>query len=320
MKHKIYIFAFFIVPNIVFADITDNLRWSVDTSARYNDYSQPKKSSQIYFLGLDTHKVFSNENGDFAYSVMQFYYTKLSNQNPYPYMFDSPDDGKIIVREAHINYISTLNALPNVRLGHFTMPFGLEDSNDTNGRLLDYGHGSNLGTKLDWGILLNKVHDTFEYKISYTLGGKDDPKSVNGSYLYTGRFSTLSHEDYVFGLSFYFGELDNNDRQRVAFDLQYYYQTWGIKAELAQGQLNDDDERYALFEINKQSIDDAKKLYGQFIYKDRDSFKDPQNIALIGLSYQINTQIEASIEYKKQLMRSNNQKTSLFRAQIRYRY
>ncbi|MBU2970505.1 hypothetical protein KO527_14215 [Pseudoalteromonas sp. C2R02] len=320
MKLKIYIYTFCIIPNLVFADITDNFRWSIDSSARYNDYSEPNKSSQIYFIGLDTHKVFSNNNGDFAYSVMQFYYTKLSNQNPYPFMFDSPNDGKIIVREAHVNYTPSHFLIPNIRIGHFTLPFGLEDSNDTNGRLLDYGHGSTLGTKLDWGILLNKVHDKFEYKVSYTLGGKNDPKSVDGSYLYTGRFSTLSHQDYIFGLSFYFGELDNNERQRVSFDLQYYYQTWGVKAELAQGQFNDDDQRYALIELNKQSIDDSKKIYGQYIYKDSDSFEEAQSLALVGFSYQLNTQLEASIEFKKQLVQVNDGKSSIFRAQIRYRY
>lgn len=320
MKLKIYLYAFCIVPNLVFADMTDNLRWSIDASARYNDFSNPKKASQIYFLGLDTHKIFSNKNGNFAYSVMQFYFTQLSNQNPYPFMFDSPDDGKVIVREAHINYLTTNKWMPNIRLGHFTMPFGLEDSNDTNGRLLDYGHGSNLGTKLDWGFLLNKVHDQFEYKVSYSLGGKDDPKSVAGSNLYTGRISTLSHKDYIFGLSFYYGELDNIDRQRIAFDAQYYYTTWGVKAELAQGQINDDDERYLLLELNKQSIDATNKIYAQFVYKDRDSFTNTQNQALVGASFQFNTELEASLEYKKQLKEVNGSKSTLFRVQIRYRY
>jgi len=320
LKAKPYLYILIIIPNLAFAEINDNLRWSIDASARYNDFSIPKKTSQIYFLGLDTHKVFSNSDGDFAYSVMQFYFTKLSNQIPYPFMFDSPDDAKVIVREAHINYLTTDKWVPNIRLGHFTMPFGLEDSNDTNGRLLDYGHGSNLGTKLDWGVLLNKVHDHFEYKVSYSLGGKDDPKSVDGSYLFTGRISTLSHEDYIFGLSFYYGELDNTDRQRVAFDMQYYYSTWGVKAELAQGQINDDDERYLLLELNKQSIDDSNKIYAQFVYKDRDSFTKAQNQAVIGLSFQLNTELEASLEYKKQLKEINDAKSGLFRAQIRYRF
>jgi len=320
LKYKYYSYFFCILPTFVFADLNDNFRWSIDGSARYNDYSEPTKSSQIYFLGLDTHKILSNENGDFAYSVIQLYFTKLSNQNPYPFMFDSPDDAKIIIREAHLNYLPTSEWIPNIRIGHFTMPFGLEDSNDTNGRLLDYGHGSNLGTKLDWGILLNKVHDNFEYKMSYTLGGKDEPKSVNGSSLVTGRFSTLSHHDYIFGLSFFYGELDNIERQRIAFDFQYYYETWGVKTEIAQGQLNDDDERYALLEFNKQSLDDSKKIYGQYIYKDKDSLDYAQKLAIIGFSYQLNTELEASIEFKKQLKEINNSKSGLFRAQIRYRY
>ncbi|SFC01050.1 hypothetical protein [Pseudoalteromonas denitrificans] len=320
MKSKLCFSILLFLPGCANALFSDNLRWALDASIRHNQFITPDKTSQIYFFGLDSHKVFSNENGDLGYSVMQFYYTRLSDQNPYPFMFDSPDDGKVIVREAHLNYTQSKYALPNVRIGHFTMPFGLEDSNDTNGRLLDYGHSANLGTKLDWGILINKVHDTFEYKVSYTLGGKDDPKSVDGSSLVTGRFSTLSHYDYIFGLSFYNGELDNIKRKRIAFDLQYYIQTWGVKAELAQGELDNIDESYALFEINKHSLDDAIKMYGQYIYTDKDSLNSALQQGVFGLSYQLNTQLEASIEYKKQIKSTNNIKNELFRAQIRYRY
>ncbi|GAA4651915.1 hypothetical protein GCM10023116_41990 [Kistimonas scapharcae] len=303
------------------ADIADNLRWTIDGSARYNQFSSPDRTSRIYALGIDTHKVFSGEHGDIGYSVIQLYFTQLSHHKPTPFMFDSPDDGKIIVREAHINYTASPGWLPNLRLGHFTMPFGLEDSNDTNGKLLDYGHAENLGTKLDWGILLNKVHDDFEYKISYTLGGKDDPKSVDGSSLVTGRISTLDHYNLVVGFSFYDGELDNRNRQRFAVDMQYYIGTWGVKAELATGEVDDDNEKYGLFEINKLSLDETWKLYSQYIYSDKSGFDDNNETGVVGISYEPDTHWEASVEYKHQFSNINGlDEMKLFRTQIRYRY
>ena len=38
------------------ADITDNLRWSLDASARINVNNATNNTSGIYALGLDTHR------------------------------------------------------------------------------------------------------------------------------------------------------------------------------------------------------------------------------------------------------------------------
>ena len=170
------IFIFFSVPS--YADFSDNLRVSLDGSARFNKNSAADNTSRIYALGLDTHKVFSSANGDIGYAVGQLYLTKLSNQSPFPSLFNSSDDKQFIIREAHLNYTAGPQWLPNIRVGHFTLPFGVEASIDTNGRLLDYNHGKNLGTKLDWGLGFNKVLTHVEYEFSYTLGGKNEAYSA----------------------------------------------------------------------------------------------------------------------------------------------
>ena len=211
-----------------YGEITDNFRWSLDASLRLNNNIAAKNISRIYAFGLDTHKVFTSPYGDIGYAVGQLYFTKLSNQTPFPWMFDSSDDSKFVIREAHFNYTTGSNWLPNIRLGHFTLPFGLEESIDTNGRLLDYYHGKNLGTKLDWGLGLNKVLKTVQYSISYTLGGKDKPKSIEDSYVLSGRIGSLSHHDFVIGFSFYNPNIANVQRKRLAIDWQYYWRTWGL--------------------------------------------------------------------------------------------
>jgi len=306
------------------AEFSDNLRWSVDASIRLNKFNLPSRTSKIFFLGIDTHKVFTSKYGDVGYAVAQLYWTKLDNHQPVPFMFDSPDDQKFIIREAHINYTATGNTLPNIRLGHFTLPFGLENSLDTNGRLLDYNLGANLGTKLDWGIGLNKVHDHFKYTISYTLGGKDDPKQVDGSHLVTGRISSLAHHDLVFGASFYHGKLDNKDRERYGIDLKYYLENWGLLAELAKGNkyLENNtkvDQSYGLIELNRSSLNDQWKLYSQLIFNKDNAIKT--KTALFGIRYQANKNFETSLQFKKKIKAPDEGKeTSLFRVQLRYRY
>mgnify|MGYP000055238543 FL=1 len=47
-----------------YGDFSDNLRVSLDGSARLNINSAANNTSRIYALGLDTHKVFSSANGD----------------------------------------------------------------------------------------------------------------------------------------------------------------------------------------------------------------------------------------------------------------
>ncbi len=316
------------------ANFTDNFRWSLDASARFNDNAALDVSSRIYAFGFDSHKVFTSANGDIGYAVGQLYFTKLSNQFPVPFMFDSKDDNKFIVREAHINYTASSSWLPNIRLGHFTLPFGLEESIATNGRLLDYHHGMNLGTKLDWGIGLNKVLNNMEYSVSYTLGGKDDPKSVNGSKVISGRIGSLSHADFIVGLSFYHAELDNIKRKRLAIDWQYYWTTWGLLGELAIADQQDNkstsnpmntsawqQEKYSLIEINKKSIDQQLKIYSQFIFIDKEFEQNTRRLMNIGLSYQLSREFEISLSSRKQFNQPvSGKKQDLFRLQARYRY
>jgi len=308
-----------------FAEFTDNLRWSVDASARINKNIGAQNTSRLYALGLDTHKVFTSSNGDLGYAVGQLYFTKLSNQAPFPFMFDSKDDSKFIVREAHINYTAGSKWMPDVRLGHFTLPFGLEESIATNGRLLDYHHGKNLGTKLDWGIGLSKVLNKFEYRLSYTLGGKDDPKSINNSYLVTGRIGSHNHHDFIIGFSFLSGKLDDIERNRIALDWQYYWGTWGVLGELALGQDNKQQhwqsEKYNLIELNKVSNNGQFKLYSQYIYQDFEQADAANQLISVGISYQINTQLEFSMASRRTVKTPPSGKNqNLLRLQLRYRY
>jgi hypothetical protein len=328
--------ARFFVPFIVFsvvltseycyADFTKNLRWSIDASARLNQNEALDNTSRIYALGLDTHKVFTSLEGDVGYGVGQIYYTKLSNHIPVPFLFTSKDDSEFIIREAHLNYTAGPNWLPNIRVGHFTLPFGLEESIDTNGRLLDYYHGKNLGAKLDWGLGLNKVLNQVEYSVSYTLGGKDKAKSVDGSYAVSGRIGSLSYLDFVVGLSFYDGKIDDVSRKRLAFDWQYYWGSWGLLGELALGEDNKESlsmkkEKYSLLELNKTSINEQFKLYSQLIISNKESQASTDKLINIGFSYQLNTQLELSMSGRKQLNNpSTGQKIQLVRAQIRVRY
>ena len=309
-----------------YGDFSDNLRVSLDGSARLNKNIAANNTSRIYALGLDTHKVFSSAYGDVGYMVGQLYLTKLSNQTPFSSLFNSPDDKQFVIREAHLNYTAGPQWLPNIRLGHFTLPFGLEASIDTNGRLLDYYHGKNLGTKLDWGLGFNKVLSQVEYEFSYTMGGKNEPKTVDNSYVFSGRIGSLSHYDFIIGLSLLDAKVDNIQRKRFAIDWQYYWQTWGFLGEIAFGkddkfQKEWQEEKYNLLELNKTSLNEQLKLYGQYIFTDREGESKNQQLINIGVSYQLDAKLELSFSSRQQLNTpESGKKQNLVRLQLRYRY
>jgi len=329
MKYLLFILIVMLsVPS--YADFTDNLRWSIDSGARLISNNSADNTSRIYAFGIDSHKVFTSTYGDIGYAVGQLYFTKLSNQTPIPFMFDSKNDSEFVIRDAHVNYTALPNWLPNIRLGHFTLPFGLEESIDTSGRLLDYNHNKNLGTKQDWGLDLNKVLGQVEYSISYTLGGKDKIKRINDSYALSGRIGTLSHLDFVYGFSFFSGKIDNIKRRRFAIDALYYWGTWGVLGELVLGEnLYSDNKKssqwqnevYSLIEINKTSLDTQLKLYGQFIFRNKESEENTKKLVNLGLSYQFKSGLELSLSGLKQLNSpESTNKQELVRFQLRYRY
>jgi hypothetical protein len=322
----IFLVLFVLISVPSYANFTDNLRWSLDTSARLNKNVTTNNTSLITAFGLDSHKVFTSPHGDIGYAVGQLYFTKLSNQVPVPWLFNSKNDSKFVIREAHLNYTASTGWMPNVRIGRFVLPFGLEESIDTSGHLFDYYHSKNLGTKLDWGLGFNKVFNHGEYSFSYTLGGKDDPKTINNSYALSGRIGSPSYLDFVFGFSFYSGKIDNIQRRRFALDWQYYWGTWGVVGEVALGkdkthQQKWQDEQYYLLELNKTSINEQLKLYAQYIFVNRDDANSHHKLINLGLSYQVNEKLELSISSRKQLNTpASGKKQNLVRLQVRYRY
>jgi hypothetical protein len=187
--------------------------------------------------------------------------------------------------------------------------------------LLDYGHGKSLGTKLDWGLLANKIQKYFEYKLSYSLGGKDDLKSKDGSYIVTVRISTLSHLDFNFGFSVFKAKLDNKERERIALDMKYHFYQWTIKSELASGSTDDNDVNYWLFELNRFSLNEQWKVYLQYIFEDQQQNVQSDKKLVLGTRFAPDNHWDFSMQLKRQLQHAQSKdELELLQAQIRYRF
>ena len=149
--------------------LTDNLRWAIDLAARPSFDDRLDEWHSAFFLGLDVHKVFGSESGDWGTLVLQPYLTRLDSPR-HPPFFESNHDWELVWRIFNFNYTGIASGRFNVRVGHMEIPFGLEQVVNTNGTLRDYQHGRNIGVKADWGVSLNGELPAWDYEFSLTRG------------------------------------------------------------------------------------------------------------------------------------------------------
>jgi hypothetical protein len=81
------------------------------------------------------------------------------------------------------------------------------------------------------------------------------------------------------------------------------------------------EEKYSLLELNKTSINEQLKFYGQYIFTDREGESKNQQLINLGVRYQIDAEFELSLSSRKQLNTPESvKKQNLIRLQLRYRY
>ena len=139
-------------------------RVALDVASRLN-LPESRPSSQMYFVGLDFHKIFSTRGTDFATVLLQPYWVDANNLMPFPSFLDDPDDGGLQWRNALIDFHLTRSRALNLKVGHLEIPFGAESlALDTNGTLRQLT--SNIGLKVDWGVSLHGDHQGLEYEVA----------------------------------------------------------------------------------------------------------------------------------------------------------
>jgi len=283
-----------------------NLRWAVDISTRHTNSVRGENSSWQHVIGLDLHKVFQNKNGDFGTLLFQPYLVRLTNVKNPPFFFDDGDDWELTWRMTNFNYTGLAQGMFNLRLGHFEVPFGLEQNIDTNGTLRQYTF-SERGIKADWGTSVNGVLDKFEYEFAVTRGSGVDLTSRHDPYLFSGRVGTPANNNMVIGLSGFYGEILNaagtTNRKLIGLDLAYYIYQWEFLLEASGGEQNDSEKVNLLAEVSWRSPLEALHLYSQVRQNFNQSatqWNDSTKLSF-GINYEFNTSISLSGEISHDL-------------------
>jgi len=252
----------------------ENLRWKFDVSGRgvFDDTGYLKS---LGFFGLDLHKVFTSGNRDVATLLFQPYMTRANDLVPTPPVFDGPDDWELIWRIANVNFKLLQDGALNLRVGHFELPYGLEQTINTNGTLRDYTHGGNFGLKADWGATVNGDLAALEYEFAWSRGSGNEYRDDGGSGVLSGRLGTPRDGAEVFGLSFVDGEFQTPGgivpRTRLGLDAQVYRGPMGFFAEFSTGKDNDSvDITRGLGEVNWRNPEETILAWVQVVATDKD--------------------------------------------------
>ena len=253
----------------------DNLRFTVDISTRPTYFGPTGDLGNVAFIGIDLHKVITSENGDIGTLTLQPYLARIDNAPAEPRSnFDDPHDWALQWRIFNFNYTEHGKGKTNFRIGHFELPFGLEQIVNTNGTLRDFTHFENFGIKNDWGVSFNGENKEVEYELGLTRGSGNFYRRRDDPYVVSGRIGSSRDNRVVLGLSGLHGEILNFDpsggtvrQSRLGLDMTIADEKFVYLSEFSAGVVDDDPVFTGLFEIDTYNRDETLLAYNQFVVR-----------------------------------------------------
>lgn len=305
----------------------DNSRWSLDASTRITNNQDEDNNNFMHVIGLDIHKVFSNRTYDIGTLTFQPYIVKLNNVKNAPLHFDNGNDTELTWRIANFNYTALADGKFNIKLGHFEIPFGVEYQIDSNGTLRQFTN-DDRGIKADWGVSLNGILPILEYEVALTRGSGNDIKSTDNPHIFSGRVGTLSHKNFVTGLSWFIGDvLGKNgvtEHKKIAVDATYYYYQWQFMLESSSGKKAGNSTTNTFAEIMWKNSTENISTYLQVGYLNEvinhevSENKSAKSYWIAGFQWLSQSGFDISAQYKNKL-NSSPMIDSILSLQLRYR-
>lgn len=330
LKARVLGLALLALPVVASAGLDDNSRFAFDVSARIAHEGHSDNQDGFLFTGVDAHKVFSNASGDVATVLFQVYAATLNDVEGHPPIFSDENDTEITYRNLYVNFTGLTDGLMNLKIGHFEVPFGIEQMVTTNGSLRDYQHRSNLGVKADWGVSLNGQMRQFEYEVAWQRGSGNEWETRGDPGFVAGRIGTPRHRQLTAGVSFMRGDIYRYaapdvplDRERYALDLTYGWRRFEARGEVSWGQDFNEDVRNVLLEVEATSLDTSWAYYTQLRRQEieRVDSRDRAASLSLGLKYEPNNLLALSAEFTHDLHTfAQRGHRNLFRTQARFRF
>ena len=336
--------------------LTDNLRLGVEMISRFQTTRRRGKASGFNTIGVDVHKVFADAHGDVGTMLLQLHFARRDNAFPAPHHVEDDDDWEVEFHQFYFNLTRWGRGRTNLRLGRFTVPYGLEPNVETHLTLYQTIAHENLGLKRDWGFSINGSLPKFDYEVALTQASGHEYWNVGKNYAVAGRIGTPSDQNLVLGLSAFHGQvLDEHRlhrwrsglhrqsrvdrvlgrtpgegrggdelvrRTRVGADLSWVVGQFTMKGEVSVGRDFNQDVFNTLVEIDWRSVDESLHAYVQGIYLgQRGSGWDEDVVTRIGVVWAVTRHFEISGQYSQDLRTYGGRPTdALFGIQARMRF
>ena len=253
---------------------TDNLRFTVDLAYRPSFSGRDGTIGGVGFAGIDLHKIFTDKEGDWGTLTLQTYLSRNDNgAEPQP-DFEDNSDFELVNRITNFNYTRHGKGKTNFRIGHFEVPFGLEQIVNTNGTLRDYTHDLNFGLKSDWGVTFNGEANDVEYELGLSRGSGNVWRRRDDPFIVAGRIGSSREQPVVLGISVFHGDVlsfapagGTVERSRVGADFTFADEKLIWLAEVSAG-FEDKDRAYtALLEVDWTDSDESLLVYNQTVLR-----------------------------------------------------
>ncbi len=307
-----------------------NLRSTVDISGRPIYTEQTGDFSNMTFVGVDIHKVFANDEGDWGTLILQPYLTRIDNLQRRPGFFDDAHDWEMVYRICNFNYTKHGRGKFNVRVGHMEVPYGLEQVVNTNGTLRDYIHGRNIGVKGDWGVSLNGVSKELEYEVALLRGSGNEWRGRDDPYLVAGRTGSPRGEPISVGISALHGDvyrygrpIPTIRRTRVAIDFIGGSGPFTIMGEVSLGRDPGTTIVNTVLEFDWHSKNETWLVYNQILYFNADLATgwDTNAINNLGVRWAPNNHWALSGQWSQDIVTFRGRPNfGVFALQARYRF
>jgi hypothetical protein len=303
---------------------SDDIRFSWDYSLRSVHAAGVERTGLLSAVGADLYYVIPSTDlrGDLGTLRLQGYALRADGLPATPGFFDDAHDWEWTYRIFDFNYTRFASRGVNIRMGHFEVPYGLEQTQQTNGTLQQYMSGINLGMKVDWGVSLNGQLTDYEYEVSLSRGSGPRYEDLDENYLVAGRIGTPREENFAVGASFMSGRLPAGGfahRERFGVDAIWTLPAATVLSELNFGKNGDTNVASGLLEVNVTNSDERELAYVQLIGTDTEG--DDKYWATIGTRLYAGDGVTLSTQWKVDLDANEGEHPSeAFMLQLRYRF
>jgi len=297
-------------------------------------------------IGFEVLKRFSGKRGDWGSALVQVRMVRYDHEYMFmndtkmtPAHVDGMHDWEFELHDAYFKYSGPFRGRLNIRIGHFDVPFGLEENVDTHPTLVQLMSMRNVGFKKDWGLSILGQLPKFDYDFSITRGTGVEFRDRGDNFLLSARIGTPSTENFVIGISglygevidsmgimrgmhmanmknYYFGDTtrpgdDLVRRYRVGLDSTVLYGPFTFKGEASYGEDVNQEIINVLFETDYlfPGMDNRVEAVAQIqsAYQDiTASGGDNDTFILVGLNYRITNEVTLQTTYRHDFERLKN--------------